>query len=160
MKPIISFIMFVMLMTLVNSCRTTKCQDGHKARFGKNPNHQYAVKGVEANLKALLDTVKNISGEASFKQNVMLVIQPLQSKHVVIRDALDNAYRIASDDPCNNEKYKTYNDLVSKALLEKEETEQVKEEIIKQIKSNGISGGSLEAIKQIVNDYNQKTSFK
>lgn len=161
MKRYIKTLFIFSLSCLLLSCAIVKCPpDGRKVKFSKNPNHQYAVKGIEANIKATIDSIQKISGEASFKQNVMLVVQPLESKHVIIRDALDNAYNLAKSDPCNDNKMKEYNDLVTKALFEKDQTEEVKNEIVGQIKSHGISGGNLDAIKQIVNDYTQKSAFK
>lgn len=153
-------ILFVILtLILINSCATTKCPDGRKVKFGKEPRHQYAVKGMEANAKAVLNAISNSDAEISLKRNIEKIIEPLQSKHAIVRDALDNSYRLAASDPCLESKTKAYNELVLKALQELRASNEATEELVEQIESDNISGSKIPTIESIIKNYIDESTF-
>lgn len=147
----------VFTFTILVSCNTTKfiyCPpDKRPVEILKKDKNQYAIKGIDASVKAILSEIAKADLSVTVKQEITLLIKPLENKYLILRNIVDNSYHLAKREICNIQARKDYEELVIKLIREMETVAEASEKIKKQINSSNFSGTQIETIKNIVNDY-------
>ena len=144
-------------LTILIACNTSKFMycppDKRPVEILKKDKNQYALKGIDASVKAVFSEIAKADLSLNLKQEITLLIKPLENKYLILRNIVDNSYNLAKREICNVQARKDYEELVIKLIREMETVTDATDKIKKQINSSNFSGTQIETIKGIVNDY-------